>query len=568
VVDAQDPGWVVLAGPALVGLALGQVTVWVVRLVALAGVRWTGRSGLPAFLATRRLARTAEAASPIRLVVAATVVAGISLTGAQQVGQWSEDTARMRAGAPYRISLTDSDVDEALSLTRELDPDGQWLMAAALVPDEGSVPARRGFLDMARYDAVVGDFFAGTPAAGVARRAADLVPADAERAATGDTVAVSVRGVSRRLRGDLRPRIEVDYSSSSEDDASVTVDLDIPQSGDPDRAERRLPGCAGGCVVSAVVLRRSPGDVRLPYVLTDLEFGGTDLLARQWKSTERRDPSGAPAGPLEVDDGLMMVARPSAQVAVPDQKERRTPILATDSASWPDDPPLLDSPGGAERPAEVVEQLPGLPLVEADGVLADLPLAATGAPPTVPAAEVMVLAAADTPRDVLAQVAQAPGAEAPRTLTDLERSTSLESGAVRARVYALMAGFCVLVALLVLASAIARQRAAQRTEIAALRVLGVGSSECRRSGRWQIGALGLGAVVATVVGGIAGVVLLLRNLALVDVPAHSVPLDVGVAALPIAVAALAAAILVVLVGGRGLRLPPDQTRPALLREET
>ena len=280
VVDAQDPGWVVLAGPALVGLALGQVTVWVVRLLALAGVRWTGRSALPAFLATRRLARTAEAASPIRLVVAATVVAGISLTGAQQVGQWSEDTARMRAGAPYRISLADSDVDEALSLTRELDPDGRWLMAAALVPDEGSVPARRAFLDMARYDAVVGDFFADTPAAGVAGRVADLVPADAERAATGDTVAASVRGVSRRLRGDLRPRIEVDYSSSREDDASITVDLDIPPSGDPDRAERRLPGCAGGCVVSAIVLRRSPGDVRLPYVLTGLEFGGTDLLAR------------------------------------------------------------------------------------------------------------------------------------------------------------------------------------------------------------------------------------------------------------------------------------------------
>ena len=168
VVDAQDPGWVVLAGPALVGLALGQLTVWVVRLLALAGVRWTGRSALPAFLATRRLARTAEAASPIRLVVAATVVAGISLTGAQQVGQWSEDTARMRAGAPYRISLADADVEEALGLTRELDPDGRWLMAAALVPDEGSVPARRAFLDMSRYDAVVGDFFADTPAAGVA----------------------------------------------------------------------------------------------------------------------------------------------------------------------------------------------------------------------------------------------------------------------------------------------------------------------------------------------------------------------------------------------------------------
>jgi hypothetical protein len=567
VVDAQDPGWVVLAGPALVGLALGQVTVWVVRLLAMAGTRWTSGSPLPGFLATRRLARTAESASPIRLVVAATVVAGVSLTGAQQVGQWSEDTARMRAGAPYRISLADADVRDALSLTRDLDPEGRWLMAAALVPDEGSVPERRAFLDVARYDAVVGDFFAGTPAAGVAGRVADLVPADAVQAATGDTVSASVRGVSRRLSGDLRPRVEVDYTNPRGGDASITLDLDIAPSGEPDLASRRLPGCAGGCVVSAIVLRRSPGDVSLPYVLTRLEFGGSDLLERPWQSTGRGQGAAA-AGPVAVDDGLMMLARPRTQEAVPDQGDRRTPILATDSASWPEGPPVLDSPGGDDRPAQVLEQLPALPLVEADGVLADLPLAATGAPPTVPAAEVMVLAAADTPRELMTAVAQAPGAEAPTTLTDVEDSTSLESGAVRARVYALMAAFCVLVALLVLASAIARQRAGHRREVASLRVLGVGLSESRRSGRWEIGALGLGAIVATLVGGIAGVVLLLRNLALVDVPAHSVPLDVGVAVLPIAGSAVAAAALVVLVGGRGLSMPPDQTRPALLREET
>jgi hypothetical protein len=565
VVDAQDPGWVVLAGPALVGLALGQLTVWLVRLLAMAGVRWTARSNLPAFLATRRLARTAEAASPLRLVVAAAVVAGVSLTGAQQVDQWSDDTARMRAGAPYRILLDDADVEEALSLTRELDPDGKWLMAAALVPDEGSVPERRAFLDVSRYAAVVGDFYDGTPAAGVADRVADLVPADAQPAATGDTVSAEVRGVSRRLGGDLRPRVEVTYSSASDDDASVILDLDIARSGVPARTERKLPGCGGGCLVSSIVLRRSPGDVRLPYVLTRLDFGGTDLLARPWQSTESSQ-GGTPAGPVEVDDGLMMVARPPAQEAVADRRSRRTPILATESASW-DGPPLLDSPGGDDRPAEVIEQLPALPLVEADGVLADLPLAAVGAPPTVPAAEVMVLAAADTPRDVLAEVRQAPGAGTPRTLTEVEHSTSLESGAVRARVYALMAGFCVLVALLVLASAIARQRAAHRTEVAAFRVIGVGFSESERSGRWQVGVLGLGAVLATLVGGIAGVLLLLRNLDLVRVPAHSIAVDAGVAVLPILLSALAAAALVVLVGGRGLSAPPDQTRPSLLREE-
>ena len=564
VVDAQDPGWVVLAGPALVGLALGQVTVWLVRLVAVAGVRWTSGSGLPGFLAVRRLARTGASVAPLRLVVAAAVLAGIALTGAQQIGQWSEDTARMRAGAPYRISLEDTDVQEALALTRDVDPDGKWLMAAAVVPDEGSVPARRAFLDVARYDAVVGDFFDDTPAAGVTNRVNELAPEDASSLATGDTVTASARGVSSRLRGDLRPRIEVDYADPAGDEKSISLALDVPTDGAPDQVQQRLPGCGGGCTVTAIVLRRTSGDERLPYVLTGLDFGGIDVLDRSWHSTGS-SRSGAPAGPVEVDDGLMMVASPASQEAVADQTELRTPILATDSASW-DGPPLLDSPGGDDRPAEVIAQLPALPLVEADGVLADLPRAAAGAPPTVPAAEVMVLAAANAPQDVLDAVTAEPGAQL-RSLADIETSTDVEAGAARANVYALMALFCLVVALLVLASAISRQRAVHRREVAALRVLGVGFADTRRSGRWEIGALALGAVVATVLGGVAGVALLLGNLSLVDVPLHSVPLDLGVAVLPLALSALVAGALVVLVGGRGRSTRPEHTRPALLREE-
>ena len=565
VVDAQDPGWVVLAGPALVGLALGQVTVWLVRLVAIAGVRWTSGSRLPGFLAVRRLARTGSAVSPLRLVVAAAVLAGVALTGAQQIGQWSEDTARMRAGAPYQISLEDADVQEALGLTRDLDPDGKWLMAAAVVPDEGSVPARRAFVDVARFDAVVGAFFDDTPAAGVTGRISALAPEDASSLATGDTVTASARGVSSRLRGDLRPRIEVDYADPTGREKSINLALDVATDGASDQVEQRLSGCGGGCTVSAIVLRRTPGDERLPYVLTGLDFGGVDVLQSSWHSTGR-SRSGAQAGPVEVDDGLMMVASPAAQEAVADQDERRTPILATDSASWPDGPPVLDSPGGDDRPAEVVAQLPALPLVEADGVLADLPLAAAGAPPTVPAAEVMVLAAADAPQDVLDAVADEPGARL-RSFADIETATDVDAGAARANVYALMAVFCLVVALLVLASAISRQRAVHRREVAALRVLGVGFSDTRRSGRWEIGALALGAVVATVLGGVAGVVLLLGNLSLVDVPLHSIPLDLRVALLPLAVSALVAGALVVLVGGRGRSTRPEQTRPALLREE-
>ena len=382
-------------------------------------------------------------------------------------------------------------------------------------------------------------------------------------------MSATVRGVSSRRSGTLRPRVTATYINDRGRTASVTIRLRIGLAGTATTVEREVADCSTGCAITGITLDRSTGDVELPWILTGLDLGGSAALNNQWTPEPQQLPAGVvPVEIVTVDEGLLMPVSDEPLVATTSGSAGELRVLATESTTWGVEAPEIDSPGGDERPADVVDRFAALPLVEADGLLGDLPRALAGAPPTVPAAEVMVLAAADTPRDVLAAVARAPGAEAPRTLTDVEDSTSLETGAIRARVYALMAGFCVVVALLVLASAIARQRAGHRKEVAALRVLGVGFSESRRSARWEIGALGLGAVVASVVGGIAGVVLLLRNLVLVDVPAHSVPLDVGVAVLPIAGSALAAAALVVLVGGRGLSTGPEQTRPALLREDT
>ena len=146
-VAGEDPDWVVLAGPALVGLAVGQAVVWLVRLAARLALRPTGSGRLAGFLAVRRLARVADAATSLRVLVAASVVAALALTGAAQVDDWTDDTARLRTGAPLSVPLEDGGAVGALALTRDLDPEGRWLMAAVLVPGEGSILARRAFLD-------------------------------------------------------------------------------------------------------------------------------------------------------------------------------------------------------------------------------------------------------------------------------------------------------------------------------------------------------------------------------------------------------------------------------------
>ncbi|GCD90280.1 FtsX-like permease family protein [Nocardioides sp. LS1] len=562
VADPGHPDVLVLAGPALVGLAIGQLIVWLVRISARLAVGRTANGGLTGFLGVRRLARVADAATPIRALVAAAVVAALALTGATEVNGWTDDTARLRSGAPLRVDV-DEDAVGALALTRDLDPDGRYLLAAVLVPGEGSAAARRAFLDTSRYAAVLGDFYAGTPAAAIADQVDGLGGADSS-VASGDTVTATVQGVSARTSGVMRPRVVVAYLDEHGTDQRAEIGVDLPLTGAAQTGSAALTGCDGGCVITSVTLARTRGDRTLPWVLTALDFGGTDAMTTTWKPAFP-GRFGQPGGPVVVDEGLLAPASDRPLVAEPLSSGPKMPVLATPSVTF-DGRPQLDSTGGDERPAQVLATLPALPLVEADGLLADLPRAAAGAPPTVPAAQVMVLARADTPAALLAQLTDAAGHD-PRTLNQVDAAVADETGATQARVYSLMAVFCLVAALLVLAAAVGRQRAAWAREVAALRVVGVDLATLRGSGRLEILWLATAAVLATVGGALLAVRLLLAHLSLVDVPAHSVPLVTGVAAWPLVVAAVVVAGVVLVVNGRGRALHPDRTRPAILREE-
>ncbi|MCW2796344.1 FtsX-like permease family protein [Nocardioides sp.] len=559
-----DPDWVVLAGPALVGLAVGQVVVWLVRILARVGVGRTTNRSLPAFLAVRRLARVADAATALRVLVAAAVVAALAITGATQVDEWTADTARLRAGAPLVVDL-DGDAMSALSLTRDLDPDGRWLMAAVLVPGQGSLPARRAFLDTARYDAVVGDFLSGTPAAGVSRSIADLGGGD-PGIATGNTASITVRGVSSRVSGAIRPRIAVAYRNPAGLTDTVVFRMDVGLDGAETTATRPLENCSAGCVVTGLTMSGST-DAQRPWILSGLDFGGIDALAGDWRAVPTTPPAGVrPVAVISSAEGLLFPATDATLQTFPVTTGPVLPVLATDTVDWAGAPPQVDSPGGDERQAQILGTLPALPLVEADGLLADLPRAAAGAPPTVPAAEVMVLARSDTPPDVLTKLVAAAG-HGIRTVADVRSTTANQTGAVQARVYTLLAGFCLLVALLVLGASVARQRSAWLLDVAALRVLGVRPSQLRRAGLTEVFVLTLVGVAATAAGSVVAVRLLLAHLDLVAVPEHAIPLQTYVAVLPIAVAAGAVAAVVVLVSGRGRGIQLARSAPAILREE-
>ena len=567
--DAGGPDLVVLAGPALVGLGVGGAALWLLRLLARRWVRHRGpRAGLAGFLAARRLARVAGVAGAggaVQVLVAAAVVAGVALTAAVQVGQWTERSARLVAGAPLRIDL-ETDAEPALELTRRLDPDGRWLMAAVLVPGEGSVPARRAFLDLSRHERVLGGFHDDTSAAGLATVVDELVD-DAAAGSTGPVegtdVVATVSGVSRRLEGRVRPEVLLTLRDAAGGTRQVRLLLEVGLDGAPATASAEV-GCAEGCEPVAVTLQRRADDSQLSWTLDSLVLGDQDLLERGWSPAQetRGDRIG---GPVPVAGGLLAVTSSTPLVAVPDPGSAAVPVLATRSATW-DGEPVLDSPGGLDLPAQVVARVPALPLVQADGVLADLPRALVGSPPTVPVAEVALLARADTPPALLDEVLDETGGEL-RTLEQVRAGLSDDTGAAQARVYLLVAGFGLLVALLVLGTAVARERPAWLRDVAALRVVGLDVRRVRGAVRLEVAGLVVVSVGAALLGTAAGVLWLLGDLALVEVPDHAVALRTSLDPLPVLLLGLVVAAVVALVVGRGRRPSAERSRPAVLREE-
>ncbi len=93
-------GWVPVIAPALVALAAGQVVAWLLLLVPRFGRR------LGPALTSRRLRRDPDPASVVRILVAATVLLAVTLTGGRAAADWRDDAARLRSGGPLVVPFS------------------------------------------------------------------------------------------------------------------------------------------------------------------------------------------------------------------------------------------------------------------------------------------------------------------------------------------------------------------------------------------------------------------------------------------------------------------------------
>ncbi len=579
-----EPDALVLLGPALVGLALGQISIWVLRLVArsVAGATGaTGRSGLAGFLATRRLTRADDLVTSMRLLVAAAVVGVLALTGATSVSDWADTEARVAAGGAVRVPV-ESGAGRAMSLSHSLDPQGRHLMAAAIVPNEDRLAERRAYVDAARFAVVAGDFHADTPAAEAAALVPELATDSADLSVVGNRLTVASRLLEQGRGLTTGLVLQVDYVTQDDTGASVEATL-TPRPGEPDdRRSVGLSGCAAGCQVTGLAIGRlledggggvfAIDDTTYRVLLTDLSVGDRSLLDIAWAPDRAAIEAfgDRSAGNVDLDfrpvvdrsDGLEVHPLPGGllDLTVAATSE---PIPELAAGAEPGRP--LDVSGN-ERVLGEGSRVEALPLLGAVGQLTDLPTSMLGAGPTVPDAQAWIVVADGTPDELLRALTDATGTDA-QSLEDVRRSVIAAAGADQSRTYALMAVFCALVALLALAAGVARHLRSHRHDVASLRVLGVGLGAVRRAGRVELAALAAVVALAVAAGGGLAVVLLLDGLPLVTVPPAGSPLDTDPRWSTLAGPAGLAALAMLLVGGRGRAVHPTATRPSTLREE-
>ncbi len=512
---ADDGGSLVLAGSALIGISAGQVVVWALRAAMTQAGQAAATRSTGVLLGLRRALGT-EHAGRLRAVVAAGVVVAAAAGAVTATSDWADDSARLRQGAPLRIALPDAGSLSTLLLTQRLDPDGRWLMAAAVLDDGADAEQRIAWLDLARFDRVAGDFLAPTSADLVPRIAA-LRDAAAVRTVTGDSLRV---GAGTRVPSRRPVTVTLEYVGDEGFVANAALDVAAGAT-----ASLAVPDCAEACVVIGL-------SASAAVEVTELRLGETDLLASErWVG-----PAGTAPGP-----GALTL--PDGEALVPVDAVAPAPMVTAGDPVYPDGEPAIAEIGGSTRPVRSVGSRPGLPLVEGAGLLGDLPVALAGARGSVADVSNVVLARADTPDDVLAGLSEA-GAEAPQRV---QPSSSVLGGRDLAedRIRRVVAGAGLLLGLLVVASGRRRRVRAGRRERAALRLVGVPAHELRRAGLVETTLLAAVVTLATAVGGWVAAATVVDASGLV--PAGSTRLPFGSTASPLVVvgAALLVALLVV-----------------------
>jgi putative ABC transport system permease protein len=488
----QSDQLLALLTPMLIALAVAVGGAALLRVVTRWWLRRTARSGGPAsYLASRRLARRPDLANLMVPLLLAVAVLTFATSASATSDAWRVSRAKADVGAA-RTFVAAASPGRLLQVTRQVDPDGRYVAAAAL-NTAGDDMARGVFVDTTRL-ARVAAWDRSWSEESVASLAQKLVPGGERLRFTGERLTVEVGDVSLRSSTGVRSILQLQYV----DDRGEQTDLPLGEL--TNRASQRLTvplaRCSRGCAVEQFFLTGSSasvsdveGTLRLSSVAVDgrtVDWGLDDPSgwrpARPFPETLADAPVAVTASPA----GLRMdVTLGRSEVAgfarvTPTLTPDVVPALvaastATESASG--SAVVGTSLNGQQVPMRVVDRVAALPVVGDEGSLSDLETALVEfEPPAGAVVTTELWTAPGTPASVLAAIRAAgvPLTE-PTSLDATLHDLRTDAFSLGLRLFLIVGVATLLLAVLGVFTSAVLQSRWRAYEVASLRVVGVSS---------------------------------------------------------------------------------------------
>jgi putative ABC transport system permease protein len=576
--EAAESGLGLLA-PGLVTLAVGIAAG---RLVVLGARRWAHRTRLrprvPAFLASRQIARRHGLARTAVLVTVAVGLSTFALQAWSLAGSYRESQAAMEVGADTVVDVAAPSPLGLATATERADPDGRHAMPVAVFATPEIPPERQIIaVDSRRLPALSAwhDEWARTPVATLADR---LRPADTrglEVRGTRWQVDVETRLVSRTIPPLLLAHVR------TADGQPATLPLGrLEHRGTVVEAEH--PDCVTGCRVVGLTFARSPGDIG--------QVGATVVLRRltvdervveafadpaDWRPRllgERREESAEIAAP---PGGGVEVSFLSGVTETPAIIHADVPATVPAVITTATDPERLEQANALASPVPGGEQIllteagraEVLPVLGRHGVMLDLDLAGLFTGEEAVGFRYQVWLDADAPPTIVREL-ERQGLDVLRVRTIAERTAGLGKQGPALALLLLLFGAGLAIATAATAAIASSFVEARRRayELAALRTVGVGTASLRRAAIIENAVLlSLGTVIGIAAG--VGTAWLARATIPVSTDAAAgLPVAATISWTVVAGIAAAAAVLLGIAGYLNARHVVAISRPALLRE--
>jgi putative ABC transport system permease protein len=441
--------------PVAAAVAAGLLASRAVRAVA---TWWTGRGAqrpLPVFVAARAVARRSQGTLVI-LPVCAAVAVSVFAVGTDSVASSWRDSVAATTSPGAEVLESPRLLDETMHLTRDLDPEGRFLMAAAkvAVPGAGELVA----VDSARLGQASDWSHQWLPGQDGDDAAALIAPAAPIVRVVGREVGITTEAES------AGGRVTLVFRSP---DGARSVRLGpLPAGTATTRAEAEQ--CVAGCLLEGIVLEDAASPVVVGNLTGDDVEAAPDLAASGWTT----EPSGdTGSGELARTVGDAVVVEPGRPLVAGAVAAPMPVLLGVSSELLDDDADTLDT-GFTVLTLRVAGRAESLPLVGPAGLMLDLPTYLLQADPPPILVTSVVVAAEDTPPELLDRLTAAGLTELPGS-ADTRRVLDGTAYAQALRLYLVVAVALLLMALGGLLVSTAVQLPARRRDAASLRVVGV-----------------------------------------------------------------------------------------------